>query len=88
MRDGTPLASRDLEIMSTLATSERGDVRAVNIKDVLSSSRASDDISSIRLREDIDLSGPFGIMEGCACGSAFRSSYTGMFGSATMRLLW
>jgi len=60
---------------------------AVRIKNVFPSSGAAHNIPAIRLYEDVDLPGPLYIVEGCAYGSPFCLSGSGMCGSATPRAL-
>jgi hypothetical protein len=72
--------------MSTLTAPEGGNMGSVSIKDVLPAMSPSYHISAIRLHEDVDLSGPLGIIEGYARRSSLCLSSPGVFSSATTPL--
>jgi hypothetical protein len=59
---------------------------AIRLKDVFPAMRTSHHIPAIRLHEDIDLSGPLGVIEGYACRSSLGLSSPGVLNPATTPL--
>jgi len=60
---------------------------AVGVKNVFSSARPSNHISSIGLHENVDLPGSLGILEGGADGASLGLSGSGMIGSSAANSL-